>query len=145
MRGNRKSLPDMTFAPPDNVCQLLGEHLSEGLNFSSFAGVLGISRVTLNALLDRTPELKTVKDIGECKAMLFYEKIRRNALMGIPSEVIDPKTKEIRQFTPHVGMLMFTLHTRFPVEYPRENEAVPIDQYEFASEVAEQIHLLQSE
>jgi len=143
MRGNRKSQPDTTYIPPDNVCQLLGEHLEGGLNFTSFAGVLGISRQTLYNLLDRTPELKATREKGELKALLMYEKMRRNSLLGIPTKVIiDGVTHEVN---PHQGNLMFTLHTRFPIEYPRENEAVPIDQYEFAAEVAEQIALLQSE
>lgn len=129
--ANRRVPPDVSYYPPDNVCQLLGQHLAEGLSFSSFAGVLGISRPTLNALLDRVPELKSTRAIGEAKALLYYERLRLEVLLGRE----DVKT----------NLLMFTLHTRFPEEYPRENEAIPIDQYEFAEEVAEQLRFLSTE
>ena len=132
MRGNRKSQPDTTYIPPDNLCQMLGTHMCEGLSFTSFAGVLGISRQTLYNLLDKYPEFKTTREVCEMKALLFWEKIQVQVASG---ELNHPRPTN----------LMFTLHTRFPAEFPRENEAPPIDQYEFAAEVAEQLAFLQSE
>ena len=92
--------------------------MEEGLSFTSFAGILGISRVTLYGLLDKYPEFKAAREIGEMKALLSLE---RKRLMAIDGEPI------------HVGMLMFSMHTRFPHEYPRDNEAAPIDLPELAA------------
>lgn len=56
-------------------CEMLIEHMRNGLSFKSFAGVAGVQRSTLYNWLDANPEFKEAKEIGEDLSLLFWEKM----------------------------------------------------------------------
>lgn len=50
---------------------MLIDHMAQGYCFQSFAGVVGVTRGTLNYWLKKYPDFKEARDIGYMKLMLF--------------------------------------------------------------------------
>lgn len=63
-------------------CEMLIEHMSEGLSFDSFAGVLGVTRATIYNWANDYPEFLDAKSIGRQKGMLFDEKLLTKGTQG---------------------------------------------------------------
>lgn len=78
-------------------CAMLIEHMSEGLSFDSFAGVVGVCGDTCYEWAKVHKEFSEAKKLGTKKALLWFEKIANAAIMGRPRKnkkgevVFDPK------------------------------------------------------
>lgn len=64
-------------------CQMLIDHMREGLSIHAFGGVVLVSRQTLYNWLDKYPEFKEAKEIGESLSLLFWEKMGRSGAMTV--------------------------------------------------------------
>lgn len=80
--------------------QMLIDHLSEGLSFESFAGVIGVNRDTVFVWANNKPSFKEAKEIGTAKSMLYWEK------MGIAGTV-----GKLKNFVP--AAWIFNMKNRF--------------------------------
>lgn len=54
--------------------------MSEGYSIDSFAGKVGVSRVTLYNWFKAHPELAEAKEIGLMKSLLFWEKLGKDGM-----------------------------------------------------------------
>ena len=55
-------------------CKDLVDHMTTGLSYASFAGVVGVNRDTLYQWEKRYPEWKLAKEIGWEKSRLYWDK-----------------------------------------------------------------------
>lgn len=63
-------------------CEMLIEHMREGLTFGSFAAVAKVNRDTLFEWLKGHPDFAHAKSLGEPELLLFDEKILRGMSLG---------------------------------------------------------------
>lgn len=63
-------------------CEMLIEHMAEGLSFESFAGVIGVGRSSLYDWENEYPEFSDAKMAGQAKSALFWEKLNRGHAAG---------------------------------------------------------------
>lgn len=56
-------------------CDMLIEHMSKGLSFESFAGVLRMSNKTLYTWAEKQPDFLHAKQVGIDMCRLFWEKL----------------------------------------------------------------------
>jgi hypothetical protein len=91
----------------DEYCDLLVEHLAEGLSFDSFAGKIGITNETLNAWLKEKPEFSEAKKEGLPQSLLFWETMGRDGCRGF-----------IKDF--NTGAWVFNMKNRFGWRDKRE-------------------------
>lgn len=63
-------------------CQMLIEHMSEGLSFKSFGGIVSVCKDTLYEWVKVHKQFSDSKDIGHLKSMLFYEKVGKKGMMN---------------------------------------------------------------
>ena len=94
----------------ENYPDLLIKHMSQGLSFSTFGATVGVARQTCYEWVDKYPEFKEAKSIGEQKAQDFMEKRLLIKLSGQNVKGIDTKKIDSR-------LLEFALKTRFYKDY----------------------------
>lgn len=63
-------------------CEQLIHHMSQGLSFESFAGVLGVTRATVYNWAKENHEFLDAKNMGMEKCRLFYEKAGIAGMVG---------------------------------------------------------------
>lgn len=63
-------------------CEQLLKHMSEGLSFESFAGVIEVSNKTLYAWAEQFPEFLHAKEIGTDKSRIFWESLGINHIIN---------------------------------------------------------------
>jgi hypothetical protein len=63
--------------------QMLIDHMSEGLSFESFAGVIGMTKDTIYNWLRQYESFADAKKIGTQKSLLFWEKLGRDGIFSI--------------------------------------------------------------
>ena len=63
-------------------CQLLIDHMGRGLSFRSFAGTINVGRQTTYDWIQKHPEFKEAKDIGQAKCELFYTRLGLDMTVG---------------------------------------------------------------
>lgn len=63
-------------------CEMLVDHMSEGLSYESFAGLVGVSRATIYNWEKAHPEFLDAKKRGHAKMTLTLEKIGMKGMMG---------------------------------------------------------------
>lgn len=80
-------------------CQMLIDHMSEGFSFRSFGAVVECGRATLYRWADAHPEFARAKQIGEEKALQYYENLLKRKQEG---------DKDI-----DTACILFPLKTRF--------------------------------
>ena len=93
---------------------MLISHFAEGRSFESFAGRdnVMVGRSTIYDWVDKYEEFRIAKEIGESKALYFYETLLNSVVRGktikdLKGEVIfDPKKSDPKS-------IMFVLKTRF--------------------------------
>lgn len=59
-------------------CQMVIDHMAEGLSFESFAGAIGVSKQTLYDWAERNKEFLDAKKTAFEKSRLFWEKVGIN-------------------------------------------------------------------
>lgn len=63
-------------------CQMLIDHMAEGLSFESFAAVIFAPYRIMYQWADKHEDFKLAKDVGESLGRLFWEKAGRNGCLG---------------------------------------------------------------
>jgi hypothetical protein len=63
-------------------CQLLIEHMSEGLSIEAFAGVIRVHKDTIYEWAKVHPEFKEAKAIGEGASRLYWERLGRDHIIN---------------------------------------------------------------
>lgn len=91
------------------------EHFSQGRSFESFGGRDDVSagKTTLYRWLTQYEEFKEAKEIGESKALYYFETLMSSIARGEP---IKSKDGKVIQFDPRKSnhkLIMFILKTRF--------------------------------
>lgn len=66
----------------EEYCEMLIDHMTQGLSFDTFAGVVSVTTKTLYNWLDAHPEFLHAKEIGHPKRNLFVEKMYLMAATG---------------------------------------------------------------
>jgi len=79
-KGSKKMGRPTKYKP--EYCQMLIDHMAEGLSFDAFAGKLGLERKTLYNWAKRYPEFKEAKQIGWDKNLFFWEKVGIDGILG---------------------------------------------------------------
>lgn len=90
-------------------CQMLIDHLSEGLSFESFAAIVGVTKKTLYNWRDANPEFLHSKEIGTEKSRLFWEKLGRDNIINSETSL-------------NTGVYVFNMKNRFPDEWRDKQE-----------------------
>lgn len=93
----------------EEYCEMLVEHLSKGLSFSSFAGVIGVCEDTVYRWAKEHPTFSESKKIGWPKSKLMWEQ------MGI-----DGANGTLEKF--NTGAWIFNLKNRFGWKDKTETE-----------------------
>ena len=62
-------------------CSKLIEHVSGGLSFDSFAGIIGVSRDSIYTWAQKYPEFADSKRIAEAKGLAFWERVGRAGIL----------------------------------------------------------------
>lgn len=63
-------------------CQMLIEHMTQGLSFESFSGVIEVNQDTLHEWVKVHPEFSDAKKLGFGKSQLVWEKMFMAGCMG---------------------------------------------------------------
>ena len=75
----------MTGRPTDfkqEFCEMLVDHMNEGLSYESFAGLVGVCRATIYNWEKIHPEFLDAKKRGHAKMTLTLERIGMKGMMG---------------------------------------------------------------
>lgn len=64
-------------------CDMLVQHMSEGYSYTSFAGVVGVTRMTLNNWRNNHPDFREAFNIGMEKGRYFWEKLGMDLVTGL--------------------------------------------------------------
>lgn len=111
-----------------SYCEKLVEHMSTGLSFESFAGVINSCRATLYEWEKKHPAFSDAKKRGSDASLLYWEKLARNGAEGklkAPSaeiRTIEPGGVEkvvtkYRAATFSAAACIFSMKNRFPDLY----------------------------
>jgi hypothetical protein len=73
MAKGKRTLGRPTSYKPE-YCQLVIEHMSKGLSFESFAGVVGTCKQTIYNWTVKYPEFLDARNEADAKCRLFWEK-----------------------------------------------------------------------
>ena len=63
-------------------CQMLIDHMKEGLSIDSFAGLIRVARPSVYEWMEVHPEFSNAKRIGEGLQHMFWESIMRQGALG---------------------------------------------------------------
>jgi hypothetical protein len=63
-----------------DYCQMLIDHMADGLSFEAFGGLVGVSKQTLYDWEEKHEDFLDAKKLGESKARLYWEKVGRDGL-----------------------------------------------------------------
>lgn len=135
---------DDNYTPQKNVgqptkykreyCQLLIEHMAEGLSFTTFGGKVGVCRRTLFLWVDAFPDFAEAKRIGTLKSQLWWENYCKDSMLGkiLRPELVKiikdkdgtEKHKIIRMVPVQFNALnfIFNMKNRFPEDYRDKQE-----------------------
>ncbi len=64
-------------------CQMLVDHMEQGLSFESFGAICNASRATLYNWAKEHPEFLDAQEVGKRKLLYFWELVARNVSMGV--------------------------------------------------------------
>jgi len=96
-------------------CELLIKHFEEGGAFNSFPAVCGVVRSTLYEWVNRYPEFKEAKSIGEAKYQKLMETILIAKSLGRDGKNFDVKKSDITA-------VIFALKTRCHKDYSQKDK-----------------------
>ena len=69
----------IVFAQPraykPEYCDMLIQHMSQGLSFDTFGAAVGVSKKVLRAWLDAEPDFRDAREIGDSYLLLFWERM----------------------------------------------------------------------
>jgi hypothetical protein len=125
-------------------CDMIIEHMSEGLSKESFAGVIGVSPRTVSDWCHRYPEFAKAVAIGEGKSLCWWEKIGKAVMLGKPIKQPDGSTITVKAFQPAV--YIFSMKARFAKygwrDIPEDETKRIEDKSEMVSKLLQQLTLM---
>ncbi len=91
-------------------CEMLIEHMTQGLSYEAFAGFIGVSKQTLYTWEQNNPEFLDSKKIAVEKSRLWWEQQGQDGLWAISEKNADGThvTKSI-----NAAMWIFNMRNRF--------------------------------
>lgn len=96
-------------------CQMLIEHMMNGLSFSSFGKKIGHGRTTLYDWLNKHSDFKEAYEKGYCESLYFHEVILNAKIRGKDLSNLEIKKAD-------TACLIFKLKTVFRKEYSEKHE-----------------------
>lgn len=90
-------------------CELLVQHMSQGLSFESFAGEIDVNRDTVHEWATRHKDFSEAKRRGEAKSRIIWEKI-----------LVGGATGKIKNY--NATSAIFALKNKFPKEWRDRKE-----------------------
>lgn len=103
-------------------CDMLIEHMSQGLSLESFAGVVGVCEDTVYEWAKVHPAFSEAKKQGRAKSRLIWEKIGMNGTVG-----------KIKGYD--AGSWIFNMKNRFRWRDRHDEDDKPRQPFVFAYEV----------
>jgi hypothetical protein len=91
-------------------CEMLIEHMGQGLSLRSFAGKIRVVRSTVYEWIKTFPEFAEAKEIGEDVRLMYYEQLASAKASGRKIAGFDHKKSDFRA-------IEFMLKTQYHEEY----------------------------
>lgn len=66
----------------EEYCQMIIDHMEQGLSFKSFGAIVSVCEDTLFEWVKVHKKFSESKDIGHLKSMLFYELVGKRGMMN---------------------------------------------------------------
>jgi hypothetical protein len=104
-------------------CELLIEHMSKGLSFEAFGGIVRKSKQTLYDWLQANPEFLDAKMTGTELSRLFWEKLGTDHVLNISesSRSADGSTSSMSKSL-NASIWIFNMKNRFKDEWREKQE-----------------------
>ncbi len=84
--GLKVSIAPVTAGQPTKYkpeyCEMLIDHMSQGLSFESFAGKVRVDRDTIYAWVEANPQFSDAKKVGTQLGLLFWEQLGNSGAAG---------------------------------------------------------------
>lgn len=102
-------------------CEMLVQHMAEGLSFESFGGVdtVDVCKSTLYVWLEKHPEFMDAKQRAISKCRLWWERTGLDGLWNT-SERDGPQSSSSKSF--NTGVWVFNMKNRFKDEWKEKHE-----------------------
>ena len=101
-------------------CEMLIQHMAEGLSFESFAAVVDSTKKTLYNWADANPEFLHAKERGTDKCRLFWEKLGVDHIITKSESFGKGEGSESKAL--NTGVYVFNMKNRFPEEWKDKKE-----------------------
>jgi hypothetical protein len=111
-------VPSIIGRPTDyrpEYCELLINHLAEGLSFESFAAVVDTCKQTIYTWLEKFPEFSAARANGNEKSRLYWERLGRDHILN--SSIVGVASKSL-----NATVWIFNMKNRFPDEWRDKKE-----------------------
>jgi hypothetical protein len=112
-------MPEYVFGRPtkytEEYCQLLIDHMAEGLSFEAFAGKVSTTKKTLYNWCESYPDFLHAKEIGTEKCRIFWEELGRD-------HVVSRTIPGVESTALNTGVYVFNMKNRFPEEWKDKKE-----------------------
>jgi hypothetical protein len=100
-------------------CQMLIDHMAEGLSFEAFAGLVSVTKQTLYNWIEVHPEFLDAKKIATERCRLFWEKLGINHVVSTSNSTSGVGSEST---TLNTGVYVFNMKNRFPEEWKDKKE-----------------------
>jgi hypothetical protein len=95
----------------DEYCQMLIDHMSKGLSFESFAGIVSVNRDTVHEWVSSYADFSEAKKIGKQREALFWERL---LIAGAAGQVPNYNAASV----------IFALKNKLPHQWKDKHEVV---------------------
>lgn len=99
-------------------CEMLIEHMSSGLSFEAFGGVIGVCKKTLYTWCEKQEEFLYAKQIATAKCRLWWEKVGTEGLWSTSEK--GQGYASSRSF--NTGVWVFNMKNRFKEEWRERHD-----------------------
>lgn len=103
-------------------CEMLIEHMTEGMSFTSFASLVNVCRATLYNWLDNHPEFLDAKKRGDMKSLYWWEKEGKDGLWNHTETESEGRSRKSISKTFNTGNYVFNMINRFPDDWKQKQE-----------------------
>lgn len=106
-------------------CQMLIDHMAEGLSFETFAGVVGVDRDTVFHWVHQHPDFSDAKRKAIMKCQLYWEKLGIQISKSTTATLNEPGKARKQIVKASTGAWIFNMKNRFGWRNEREDAAPP--------------------
>lgn len=121
----KKTTKNLGGRPTDykpEYCEKLIEHMTEGLSFEAFGGVVGVCKQTLYSWTDKYPAFLDAKQRATSLARLWWEKTGIAGLWNESSSEIEGKSRRTFSKSFNTGVWVFNMKNRFKDDWKEKHE-----------------------